>query len=67
MNRALARFNASPPLPPQHAGAPLRCGKTVLMRVPGSFFDVKVELRGIDDDLALVHFRGTGQDRDRPT
>ena len=25
---------------------------------PGSFFDVKIELRAIDDDLALVYFRG---------
>lgn len=58
MNRALdARFNASPPaLPspaPLHTGAPLQIGETVLLRRPNSFFDLLVELRAIDDDIAL--------------
>jgi hypothetical protein len=37
-----------------------RCAvvKQLLMRVPGSFFDVKVELRGIDDDLAAILIKG---------
>jgi hypothetical protein len=30
-----------------------------LLRVPGSFFDVKVQVRAIDDDLAVVLIRDT--------
>jgi hypothetical protein len=29
----------------------------VLLRVSGSFLDLQVELRGIDDDLAVVRIR----------
>jgi hypothetical protein len=54
MNRAIARFPASPPPPPQHVGAPLRVGELVLLRRPNTWFDLKVELRATDDDLALV-------------
>jgi hypothetical protein len=53
MVRALTRFTASPP-PPQHVGGPLRVGETALLRRPNSWLDLKVELRGLDGDLALV-------------
>jgi len=50
------RFPAPAPALPQHVGAPLRCGEMVLLRRPNSWFDLKVQLRGVDDDLAVVRF-----------
>ena len=52
--RALARYSsASPPL-----GAPLRVGELVLLRRANTWFHVEVELRGIDDDLAVILIKG---------
>jgi hypothetical protein len=61
MNRVLERArSSSPALPqPQHVGSPLQTGETALMRTAGSFFDVKVQVRGVDGDLAVVLIRDT--------
>jgi hypothetical protein len=44
----------SPPQPPAHIGPPLKIGETCLLRRPGSWYDVVVQLRGIDGDLAAI-------------
>ena len=41
-----------------HVGPPLRVGKIVLLRKPGTWFDLLAELRAIDDDLALILIKG---------
>jgi hypothetical protein len=55
---AVARFPSErtirPPPPPLHTGQPLRVGETVLLRRPGSWVDLFVELRAIDDGVALI-------------
>jgi hypothetical protein len=62
MHRVLdTRFTTSPPPAPQHTGAPLRVGELCLLRRPDEWFDVKVELRAIDDGLALVRIRDRGE------
>jgi len=48
------RFPAAAPPRPQHVGSPLRVGETVLLRRADEFLDLKVELRAIDKNLALV-------------
>ena len=55
----VARFPraATPPKQPQHVGSPLRVGETVLLRRPREYFDLIVELRAIDNDIALVMIR----------
>jgi hypothetical protein len=52
------RVATTPPPAPHHVGQPLQRGEMCLLRRPDSFFDLKVELRGIDRDLAVVFFRG---------
>jgi hypothetical protein len=52
--RYRAPLHPLPPLPPQHVGPPLRVGETCLLRRPDEWFDVIVQLRGVDKDLALV-------------
>jgi hypothetical protein len=37
-----------------HSTSVHRCGELVLLRKPGTWFDVQAQLRAIDDDLALV-------------
>jgi hypothetical protein len=54
MHRAPVRFPAAAPPRPQHVGSPLRVGETVLLRRESEWFDLLVELRAIDKDLALV-------------
>jgi hypothetical protein len=44
--------------PPQHTGSPLTVGERCLLRRPGTYFDVIVELRGIDGDTAAILIRG---------
>jgi hypothetical protein len=48
-----ALMRALPP-PPQHVGPPLRVGEMCLLRRPNTYFDVIVQLRAIDRDLAAV-------------
>jgi hypothetical protein len=43
-----------PPPAPVHTGPPLRVGEICLLRRPGEFFDVIVQLRGIDGDQAAI-------------
>jgi hypothetical protein len=57
MYRAHAPCATHAPPPPQHVGAPLQVGELVLMRKAGTWFDVRGELRAIDDDDALVLVR----------
>jgi hypothetical protein len=48
----------APPPAPQHTGSPLTVGEKCLLRRPHDYFDVVVELRAIDRDVAVVHFSG---------
>jgi hypothetical protein len=63
MNRAVARhWPAAPPQsarvpPPAHVGQPLQVGEQCLLRRVNDWFDVIVELRAIDRDVALVLVR----------
>jgi hypothetical protein len=56
-----ARFPSSrtirPQPPPPHIGPPLRTGEMALLRRPGEWFDDLVQVRGIDDDVALVRVK----------
>jgi hypothetical protein len=52
VHRAFSRVQ--PPPPPQHVGAPVHTGEIVLMRRPSEWFDLRVQVRGIDRDLAVV-------------
>jgi hypothetical protein len=63
MHRAGARFpihqrafhyRQSPPALPKHVGQPLTINEQCLLRRPNEWFDMKVQLRAIDDDVALV-------------
>jgi hypothetical protein len=58
MHRVLAPYPPHAPPPPQPTGPPLRVGELCLLRRPDSRSDLVVELRAVDDDVALVHFRG---------
>jgi len=50
-----ARFRAPVrPTAPQHTGSPLQVGEQCLLRRPDAWVDCKVQLRGLDRDLALV-------------
>ncbi len=43
----------APPAPP-HVGSPLQTGEICLLRKPGTWLDLAVQLRAVDRDLALV-------------
>jgi hypothetical protein len=55
--RPPARIEAPPPNQPQHVGRPLTVGERCLLRRPGTYFDVVVQVRGIDDDVAAILIR----------
>jgi hypothetical protein len=52
----LAQPPHAPPVP-HHVGAPLKVGELCLLRRADQWFDLKVQLRGVDDDLAVVLVR----------
>jgi hypothetical protein len=48
---------ANLPPQPQHTGSPSTIGETALLRRPGSWLDVIVQVRGLDADMASVLIR----------
>jgi hypothetical protein len=51
----------SPPTAPAHVGEALRVGETALMRTPGTWFDVRVQVPGIDGHWAAVLIKNSSQ------